>query len=67
MHHLCAVLNYILQQTGSNYSDVISGRFLVPVIPYHRVKLGDPRINISPEIQLKPSDAAFSTVFKRNV
>ena len=38
-HHFCRVFNCILQPT----SDVISGRFVGPVVPDNR-KFGDPRL-----------------------
>ena len=44
-------------------SEVISSRFLRPMVPDNRVKFGGPRLNHSLEIPLKPPEAAFSTVF----
>ena len=46
--------------------DVISSGFVGSIIPDSRVKLGDPHIYLSREIHLKPSQAAFSTVFFRS-
>ena len=40
-------------------SDVISGRFVGPIIPDNRVKFGDPGINCSREMPIGPSEAAF--------
>ena len=44
-------------------SDVIPSSFVQPVVPDNHVKFGDHRLNRSEEIPLKPSEAAFSTVF----
>ena len=50
--HFCPLFNFILQQTGSNYSDVISSEFLGTVIADKHVKFGGPRLNLSREISL---------------
>ena len=47
--HFCPVFNCILQPTGRT-SNVLSSKFVGPVIPDNRVKFGDPRINLSREI-----------------
>ena len=46
--HLCAVLSCILQPEET--SDVISGRFVRPIVLEKRVKMGHPRLNRSREI-----------------
>ena len=44
-------------------SDVISSRFVGPVVPDNRLKFGDPRINLFDQFRMKPCEAAFFTVF----
>ena len=61
-HHFCAVFNYILQPTEAT-SDVISRRFVGPVVPEDPVKFGDLRLNLLVKFHLKPSEAAFLMVF----
>ena len=49
MHHFCPVFNCILQLLGNNYRRH-TGTLVGPVIPDNRVKVGDPRLNLSREI-----------------
>ena len=63
-HHFCPVVNCILQPTGSNQRRHIRqicgvGPVIVPDI---HVKFGDPRINLSREIEIPP-EAIWGGIF----
>ena len=51
-HLFCAVLVGFCSRPGAT-SDVISGRFVGPVVSNNCVKFGDPRLNLSQEIPLE--------------
>ena len=61
--HFCTVFSSILQPTG-DMGDVVSGRFVGPVVPDSRMKFGDPHLNCSREI---PSEAVRYSIFDRFV
>ena len=47
-------------------SDVISGGFVRLIVPDQALKLRDPLSPVLEKFEQKPSQATFSTVFRRN-